>query len=386
MERPVTGEEIIKITEYNILGKLPDPFLFDNGDRVASVSDWEKRRKEIYKTAVELQYGHQPPKPEYFRVEQLSECTPGVHCSYKIYAGTREKQVSFMMKVIRPKTDGKVPAVVCGDLCWGYSHDKDYVSEFTDNGIALVLFNRTELAHDIQNEGRRQGALYNVYSDCDFGALGAWAWGYSRCVDALETFDYIDMSCITFTGHSRGAKTAMLAGVLDERAAIVNPNETNAGSCSCYRIHMKAICEDGVERRSETLADLSKNFSFWIGTEMPKYAENEAALPFDCHFLKALVAPRKLCVWEAASDIWTNPIGSWQTTQAAKEVYKLYGKEENLIWYFRTGTHRHDICDIKQLVNVIKNHRGDGNLNDTYFKLPFKEPQLIFDWKCPQTK
>ena len=55
MERPVTGEEIIKITEYNILGKLPDPFLFDNGDRVASVSDWEKRRKEIYKTAVELQ-------------------------------------------------------------------------------------------------------------------------------------------------------------------------------------------------------------------------------------------------------------------------------------------------------------------------------------------
>ena len=103
-------------------------------------------------------------------------------------------------------------------------------------------------------------------------------------------------------------------------------------------------------------------------------------------FLKALVAPRKLCVWEAASDIWTNPIGSWQTTQAAKEVYKLYGKEENLIWYFRTGTHRHDICDIKQLVNVIKNHRGDGNLNDTYFKLPFKEPQLIFDWKCPQTK
>ena len=26
MERPVTGEEIIKITEYNILGKLPDPF------------------------------------------------------------------------------------------------------------------------------------------------------------------------------------------------------------------------------------------------------------------------------------------------------------------------------------------------------------------------
>ena len=40
------------------------------------------------------------------------------------------------------------------------------------------------------------------------------------------------MSCVTFTGHSRGGKTAALAGVLDERAAIVNPNETCAGSCA----------------------------------------------------------------------------------------------------------------------------------------------------------
>ena len=45
MEKPVTAEELIKVTEYNVMGNLPDPFVFDNGHRVATVSDWEKRRK-----------------------------------------------------------------------------------------------------------------------------------------------------------------------------------------------------------------------------------------------------------------------------------------------------------------------------------------------------
>ena len=38
----------------------------------------------------------------------------------------------------------------------------------------------------MQGEGRRKGQLYDAYPDYTFGAIGAWAWGYSRCVDALE--------------------------------------------------------------------------------------------------------------------------------------------------------------------------------------------------------
>ena len=383
MVKPVTGEEIIKAVQYDVLGKLPNPFIFDDGTEVKTVEDWEKRRKEIYKTAVELQYGPQPPKPEVFEVEDLYEFSARV-LNYKITAGTKEKQASFIMQIFKPEKSKKFPVVVCGDGCWKYSTDKDYMNAMLDNGIGFVLFNRLELAHDTRGEGRGKGQLYKVYPDLDMGALSCWAWGFSRCVDALETFDFIDTSCIAFTGHSRGAKTAMLAGVLDERAHIVNPNETNCGSCACYRIHMTQICEDGVERRSETLADLGKNYPFWIGSGMQEYKEREADLPFDAHYLKALVAPCKLCVWEAASDAWTNTIGSWQTTMAAKEVFKLYGKEENLVWYYRTGTHFHQPLDIQQLVKVMKWHMNGEQLDDTFFKTPFKKPELIFDWKCPE--
>ncbi len=58
-------KKLIDITENKVLGKLPDPFVFDDGTRVKTADDWERRRKEIYKTAVELQYGTIPPEPEF---------------------------------------------------------------------------------------------------------------------------------------------------------------------------------------------------------------------------------------------------------------------------------------------------------------------------------
>ena len=47
----------IKITEYNLKGKLPNPFVFDNGSPVECAGDWEARRREIYKSAIDLQLG-----------------------------------------------------------------------------------------------------------------------------------------------------------------------------------------------------------------------------------------------------------------------------------------------------------------------------------------
>ena len=386
MERPVTGETIIQVTEYEVLEKLPDPFLMENGRRVATEADWAERRNEIYRTAVELQYGPQPPKPEVLEVMPLRLGGKGETNVYRIRTGTKEKQLTFRMMVFLPKNQEKCPAVIDGDLCWPTMFRDEFRQPLLDNDIAIVMFDRTELLADVNDGHRGYGPMREVYPDIDFGAIGAWAWGYSRCVDALEQLELVDLNCIAFTGLSRGAKAAMLAGVLDERAAIVNPNETNQGACSCYRIRMKAICEDGVERRSEELADLGKNFSFWLGSDFPKYIGRETELPFDSHYLKAMVAPRVLLVGEAASDLWTNPIGSWQTTKAAGEVFKFLGKEENLIWYFRTGYHDQLGCDVQQLVDVIRFLRERKTLEDTFFKTPFEEPELICDWRCPERK
>lgn len=380
------NDDLIKVSEYEVLGKLPDTFLLSDGSRIKSKEQWAERRKEMYKDVIELQYGTQPPKPEYFDVN----CTyKGQYTlSFRITAGTENKQTGFMMKLMLPKVNNnKCPVVIDGDLCFDYAFNPGYLDAFLSKGIAVALFNRTELANDgyITHFGGRKGPLFDIYPEYTFGTLGAWAWGYSRCVDALEQIESrIDLNCIAFTGHSRGAKTAMLAGVLDDRAAIVNPNESNAGSCSCYRIHMKAINEAGEEKPSETLANIIRSFPFWFGNGMKDYTERENELPFDCHFLKAMIAPRTLLVGEAASDIWTNPIGTWQTSMAAAEVFKFLGCEENLLWYFRKGYHFHRPEDAEMLAEVISNRYFGTPLSDRYFKTPFKKPELIFDWKSPE--
>lgn len=373
-------ENFLKVTQYEVLGELPNPFVFNDGTRVKTPADWPKRRAELYKTAIELQYGTMPPAPEFVEVEPLYLGSGWRISCYRITSGTRENPVSFTMYVHLPKQEGPCPVAITGDMCFPLPYERDYVQSFTENGVALVMFNRTEIVPDVATQPPRQGSLYKAYPECSFGAIGAWAWGYSRCVDALEQLNLVDMGCIAFTGLSRGGKTAALAGALDERAAIVNPHETCAGACSCYRLHMRAITEDGDERPSETLKNLVTNFPFWMGPELIQYADREAELPFDAHDLKAMIAPRVLLIGEAASDIWANPIGSWQTSEAAKEVYKFLGKEENLLWYFRTGYHDQTPEDVAQLINVIRHTYYGDPLNDKYFKTPFRKPDPMFHW------
>ncbi len=378
------NENLIKITQCKVLGKLPDPFKMADGGIADTYEKWVEHRNALKKTAVELQYGQILPDPEVFKVEALYADFWAPNQSYKITAGTKEKQVSFLMRVFMPKKQGKHPAVICGDMCFQYAFNEEYINTFTENNLYFVMFDRTELAHDIRTEGRRHGALYEVYPDYDFGAVMAWAWGYSRCVDALELIGNADTDFITFTGHSRGAKTAILAGVLDERAKIVNPNEACAGGCGCYRIHLKAVTEDGEERRSETLEDINGKFGFWFNQKLMDYRDCEQDLPFDSHFLKALVAPRTLFVSEAASDIWANPVGSWMTTMGAAEVYKMLGCEDELFWYYRKGYHSHKVEDVQMLVNIINHKRDGAALSENLFKTPFKQPELIFDWRSPK--
>lgn len=405
-ENNAIHEDLIKITKYELLSELPDPFVFDDGHRLASADEWRARRDEMYKTTIELQYGVMPPKPEFLEVEPMYFGSKGP-TSYRIITGTKENPISFSMYVFKAKTAKPAPAVISGDLCFGMPFDTEFTSRFTDNGINFVAFNRGELAPDVaiynvnaldKTTGDYEiakriwdhirtedcgGQVKKAYPDIDFGTTAAWAWGYSRCVDALEVLGITDLSMTVFTGISRGGKTCALAGAVDERAAIVNPCATCMGAYSGYRINIEAITEDGKNEKSEPLSNIFYNFPQWMGSGMKEYIGKEGTLPFDSHYLKAMIAPRVLFVAEAASDIWSNPVGSWQTSVAAGEVYKMLGCEENLFWYFRRGYHAQTLEDVDMLINIIK-HKTDGEpISDKFFKIPFRPIPMPYSWKSP---
>ena len=84
-------------------------------------------------------------------------------------------------------------------------------------------------------------------------------------------------------------------------------------------------------------------------------------------------------VSEAAGDIWANPVGSWMTTMAAQKAYDFLGVPHNLYWYFREGTHSHDILDVKMLVNLIKRQKDPSlPIAEAFFKVPFPPFEPIF--------
>lgn len=406
MEKNIVNENTTKIIKYELFDKLPNPFVFDDGTMVKTTDDWEKRRAELYKKTVDLQFGGMPPEPEFLEVEPVCY---GVMDIFKITTGTRNKPITFNMYFFKACSHSNdAPVIISGDMCFLRMFNKEMIETITGNGINFVMFNRTELAPDVSSynieqieNGRNKlgkeiweslqsgncgGQIRKTYPEGSYSAVSAWAWGYSRCVDALEILGNVDLDMIAFTGHSRGAKTAALAGIVDERAKIVNPNATCCGGNSGYRIYIEAEDENGNIKSSERIDNIFKLFPAWLGQDMKQYIGNEQNIPFDSHDFKAMIAPRILLVSEAAHDIMGNPVGSYQTTIAAKEVFKFLGCEENLFWYFREGSHDQTIEDLEQLVNVINHVRSGEEINDKFFKRPFEELESAHDWKAPENK
>ncbi len=384
MKKEVVREDMLQIREYTLLGKLPDPFVAKDGRRLEEPERWRERRSEISGIACELLYGKRPPEPEFLEVEALCDYNYSRTKVYRVTTGTRERPLSFRLRILLPHhAEGKWPVIIDGDEC--FLRQDGYFEEALARGIGWALFDRTEIAHDVQSEERGHGAIYESYPALDCGALSCWAWGYSRVVDALQKLDLpVDPDWIAVTGHSRGGKTALLAGALDERIRVVNSNDSGAGGSGCYRLRVKAAYRDECEGRGEELRDSMEVFPYWYGKEAAAYVDREETLPFDLHFIKALVAPRTLFISEAAGDLWTNPLGSWQTTMAAKEVYRFLGAEDNLFWYYRPGYHAHLAEDVQMLVNVILHQRDGVPVDEKMFRTPFVEPALAFDWRCPK--
>ena len=359
--------------------ELPNPFKFDNGKPVRTNKDWQLRRKEMRDSVVEIEYGGLPPAPTTTRSEELHTTTVeslgnARFSTQRIVSGP-DRPFSFLMTLLIPSGKGPFPVVLTGDACWRYATEA-VAAEVIRRGYILAQFNRVEIVPDAYNSERTSG-LYTVYPDARFGALAAWAWGYHRCVDALAAMDFVDAAQIAIVGHSRGGKTTLLAGATDERIALTCANDSGAGGAGCYRVQGPS---------AETLADLVRDIPYWFGPRFKEFAGKETQLPFDQHYLKALVAPRAFLTTEALDDIWANPTGTWQTHLAAREVYRFLGVEDRIgIWY-RDGLHDHGFVDWCAFLDFA-DRQLRGQSNTRRFNVnPFPAMPVAFKWKADRSR
>lgn len=326
--------------------ELPDLFQFNNNTLLTSPADWPHRQQELLDAVVPLEYGPIPPtapvRSELLSSHPLAEPAGSRHLQFRLRVETTP-QLSFTIDLYIPASDNPLPVILDGDMCWPHL-DRTIYRLVMENQVILAAFNRTEIVPDHDQYGRTTG-LYAAFPDLGFGALSAWAWGYHRTVDFLLTLPEVDAAKIAISGHSRGGKAVLLAGVTDKRIALTNPNNSGCGGAGCYRLQGP---------NSETLGDIMRRYGYWFNPLLAEFIGRESELPFDQHFLKAAVAPRLLLTTEALGDLWSNPSGTWHTHTSALEIYRFLGIEDKLgIWY-RPGGHAHGPEDFQALLDFIK--------------------------------
>jgi hypothetical protein len=324
---------------------LPDLFRFNDGSHLSSPAGWPRRQQELLDATIPLEYGPIPPsvpiQSELLSSHPLPDPAGSRHVQYRLHAATT-LPLSFLVDLYLPASEYPLSVIVDGDMCWPHL-DRSISSLVMENQVILALFNRTEIVPDHDQYGRTTG-LYAAFPGLVFGAMSAWAWGYHRTVDFLLSLPEVDAAKIAISGHSRGGKAVLLAGVTDARIALTNPNNSGCGGAGCYRLQGP---------NSETLADIMRRYGYWFNPSLAEYIGRESELPFDQHFLKAAVAPRLLLTTEALDDHWSNPSGTWHTHLAALEVYRFLGLAEKIgIWY-RSGGHAHGLADFQVLLDFI---------------------------------
>jgi hypothetical protein len=283
------------------------------------------------------EFGGMPPEHEGIDVIRRASSSirhwPGIqYQTYEVrtrFPGGGE--IFLTLSLWKPPGDGPFPLLLDGDGCWRYFND-DGIRKVLERGNIAASVDRTEAAADNKDAYRNTG-LYRLFPDAEFGVCPAWAWAIHRCVDALTTFKDVRADGIAITGHSRGGKTILLAGATDERIAITNPNNSGIGGAGLNRLKMKG---------SEVIDDFfgSGNI-FWFGREFAAHRHRDAQLPYDNHYLHALVAPRALLLTEAYEDHSANPAGTYAAALSAREVYDILGKKDAIGWAYRESGHAH---------------------------------------------
>jgi hypothetical protein len=352
------------------LGPAPDPLVLQDGQPVDSEARWQERRREMKDLVMAQEYGSVPDAPGNVTLDSILETGKRFEGmsefqSLRIRFGP-EKTLSTTVHCYRPSgISAPLPVILRFGL------GGEHAPAANRRGYAFVCFEQTAL--DPDTEGYDEpGPAQAAYPEYDWGSLAVWAWCASRVMDYVETLPDIDVGKAVITGHSRTGKAALLAGALDERFALVVPNGSGAGGAALFRHKPKGI---------ETLELITqeKRFRSWFQTDFGRFADREQALPFDQHFLRALVAPRVVLSTDAYGDQWANPEGTQCAWAAAQPVFDWIGVPGHNLIHMREGNHDQLDEDFAVLLDVADWLFRGAPPRDSWRNPPFPRGKIPAD-------
>ena len=385
--------------------ELPSLLISDDDSIISDKKLWGERREEILSLFKEHVYGETPlyDTSVSYKVRKVDNNALGGIAIKKQVEVSLGNLVKMQLLMFFPKQDKKTyPTFMgynfCGNQSIVYDEDiiisenwiNEKVSSESDNvkgtvdqvelnkiprglkshrypleliiknGYGLITLYYGDVDPDF-DDGFQNGihALFQNESEetkNKFSSISAWSWGLSKVLDALDNEDFVDREKVIVYGHSRLGKTALWAGALDERFAMVISNNSGCGGAAISR-----------RKFGETVQAINKNFPHWFNKKFKDYNDNEDELPIDQHMLIALIAPRPVYVASAEKDLWADPKGEFMSAKEADSVYRLlcdkglnintfpkvdFPSVGRISYHVRTGGHDLLEYDWKQYIKV----------------------------------
>lgn len=352
---------------------MPDPLLGDDGQKITTPQQWQLQREKIKQILEFYALGHRPPPPGNvvgrelqsrqlfygkvsYRLVHLAFGPGGklgfdvavFEPAHKARLATIVQPSFFLTPGTAPPAGGEQPAKAgtpappakAGTPARQGSRVPEAITpegaamqyaEPLRRGYAIVTFYYQQCGAD--NPDFRKTGFFPAYPAYDWGDLAAWSWAMSRCVDYLETQSFADKTKFIALGHSRLGKTALVAGAFDDRFALTAPAGSGCGGTGAYRFNGKG------RGGREGLEEATKRFPQWFGPRLHEFAGRVQKLPFDQHWLMALIAPRLCIAADGLDDTATNNRALVQSYLAARPVYEFLGVPDHLGINFRPGPH-----------------------------------------------
>ena len=363
---------------------VPELMTAFDGTKISTREQWETiRAPELLKEFTTEEYGkrpvERPPALAFEKVEPDKVMMDGQAIRKRIrvmYAGPYGGG-AFTFTAFIPRQQKPAPAFL---LICNRNPDENIdperqvksgfwpAEEIVARGYAAIAFWNGDLAPD-WNTGNREGVFAcfeppgRRKGSALWGTLSAWAWGASRVMDWIETEPLLDAKHVAVVGHSRGGKTALVAGVYDKRFAMSCSNDSGCSGAKLNHIDLP---------KSESVAVIVRAFPYWFCANYTHHVNAEKDWRADQHEFIALIAPRLVCVASASEDSWAGQEGEYYAGLLASPAWELYGQkglvangfpapehplqEGCISYHLRTGKHNLTPYDWKCYMDFADRH------------------------------
>lgn len=367
---------------------LPDPFLQENGTRLASPDLWPEHAASIRRLLEKHMYGPWPGHPASVTVK-TSVCE-----SIFDGRGIRENvtlrvndQFDLAVDFIHPASVSHCP-VITFNAGFGFQHDCPIAESLVcEGGYGIAAYDREMIRPDY-DAARHHGYPISdqPFPDLACCTIMVWGWGHTIVADWLEARGIAD--ALICTGHSRGGKAALCAGIFDERFQIIAPMGSGCGGTGTSRFIGTLDGSRQDESRCETVGRITRAFPDWFSPAFAQYGsgeqphpitELEQYLPFDAHMLRAACAPRAVFCSEGTEDHWANPFGTQLACDASDPVFRLLGVPLHNVCHYRPGVHEfngHDWAALADFCDIVLNrprHAPHDDINVRPFTIALQD-------------